>query len=148
MCLYLNEVKPKVAETDIICYKTLVDKKGDGRFESPYFGKKVNSAILSGKLSYNAKGRIEPVVNIGYNDLGKLYRIGRGLVHTWQDFNAAWYHAVKFSAFNEVVFECIIPAGTKYYEGYFDAQDGNGDKCYGSKKIKFRGRYSCLPSFS
>jgi hypothetical protein len=138
MCLYSKEFKPKVAEKDIICFKTLVGRRGDGRFESPYMGKKVNSAILSGKLSYNAKGRIQPIVNIGYNDLGKLYRIGNGLVHTWQDFKTAWQHAVKFSSmFKEVIFECVIPAGTKYYEGYFDAQDGNGEKCYGSKKIKF-----------
>ena len=125
MCLYLKSSKVRIAKEDIICYKFLVKEVGS------YFTPYQSSLIEVGKLIEDTESlMIEKTSKRDFNFI--LYG---GMFHTFKDIEAArkdvrWF-ANNMSRVNEyVIFKCIIPKGTEYYEGTFEAY-----KCYASKKL-------------
>ena len=98
MCLYTKQLQPKVAEKDIICYKAL---------SSPWQGSRIAYAPYQiygyeiGKLHFTKLGRV------------KDSKVERGF-HTCKD--AAW--ATYYHTDSTYIYECIIPQGSRYYEGY------------------------------
>lgn len=57
-----------------------------------------------------------------------LYMITSGVIHTFKYS----FGAKKCLVEDSVLFECIIPKGTRYIEG-----DDGYNSCYASEKIKF-----------
>lgn len=113
MCLEKVKTDYKIAEKDIVCYKVILKYKSKKDYTSPYrkskysmgetykahlfpnhpFNKKVPTGIHTFKTEKGARRLIEI--------LDKLYA------------NSLRYPDLCFA-------KCIIPKGTKYYEGMYD----------------------------
>lgn len=136
MCLHVKEKEALVAEKDIICYKVL--EEYNGNFITPYQGTPVSKKALSGKVSFKARGRVMFKAAIWKTEVaerGYVNTMDKGCIHTFAKMDVAKFYAERNKQCKRV-FECIIPAGTKYYEGYFD---GWSDRVsYASKEIIFK----------
>jgi hypothetical protein len=119
MCLETTERIERIAENDVVCYKML-RMLDDGRFVTPFAGKKVSSKVLSGKRIFKPSFfSIKDIRNVGC-----FKEIRRGYIHVYN----SPYKVVLFS--NEKLFKCIIPKGTRYWCDKF-----NGE--YAARKIRF-----------
>jgi hypothetical protein len=110
MCLYLpKNSTPKVAEKDIVCYKYLIrGRLAPFHLDFRYKLRKLNKPIKLVKdvvMSQSEANYIKneyiicEIVNEGY--------------HSYKTFEKAVYHNIA-----QKVYECIIPAGTQYYENH------------------------------
>ena len=131
MCLKTNSYIPQIAQEDIKCYKVLKYERYCKKYFTPYNGILVNDAVINGVANFWAKGE----KNCGYDTKTLLYDIGGGYIHTYKEYDDKIKHQYQSYVWNEyAVFECIIPTGAIYYEGY----DGNTQvKSYASNCIKF-----------
>lgn len=133
MCLYIDKeihgsfYKIKKAKKDIVCYKVLKERKG--KLCTPYAFYEVSPQVVKGEL---------PMIGERSNIL-KFFRrifhsniIGEGYIHTFRLLIYAQSDARGMTSFmtKPVIFKCIIPKGTYYYQG-----DG-GD--YASEHIIFK----------
>lgn len=145
MCLYLNSLnkednKVKTATEDIVCWKVL-EKTGDNVYRSPYehYPYKLNTTI---KDDGNRVQNIEK----------KIYG---GCFHTYMNMEDAFQSMTmsnnevdhirkrwpgkgypRFNCYYSVVVKCIIPKGTKYYEGTFKNEQNDLARSYASKRLK------------
>lgn len=118
MCLQTIETKERIAETDIVCYKVL-RMLDDGRFVTPFIGKKVSSKVLCGKRLFKPSFfSIKDIRNVIY-----FKEIRRGYIHVYGS-----PYQTLFS--NEKLFKCIIPKGTRYWNDNFYSE-------YAARKIRF-----------
>ena len=109
MCLITTKNIPEIAQEDIVCYKfyKLYD---NGELFSPYQGShapainKVANTLLD--RAYLSNYRAAYMVSRGFHSFKYLDNLIKEL-----DF---WL------SFDIEIFKCIIPKGTKYYEGKFD----------------------------
>lgn len=128
MCLYTNRWKPLIAKEDIICYKILVKTKNPFVYRTPVIRTKVIK-IPFFKRTFKAKGnrRITFVALSNYIDTG-LYEVSEGFIHTYKEIKSA-KHQINYNLYEDecVIFKCIIPKGTCYYES---------DNEYASEKIE------------
>ena len=121
MCLSLNEKRlPSVAEHDIICYKVLQFRKQAHWYfyETPYAEMLVSDRIISGEKN------LKPWPEIRIT--GPMQNISQGFIHTYANLEhaklqQAWL-SEKQAWLNEIIraydiFKCIIPKGTKFYDG-------------------------------
>lgn len=123
MCLVINadehpNLKTKVADKDIVCYKVLSkDKNGD------YCS-----------LCYNRK---KWIVGKEYSNHGKqgvyFNNVHEGFYHSYMNKKDAEKHVHELPYRCGHVAECIIPKGTRYYFGWF--REGNTFN-YASRKLK------------
>lgn len=121
MCLYTLQDKPFVAEEDIVCYKRLVLNESD-RFVTPVIGRKIPDAVISGRRLYKAMGLFRRVyVSPAFPFLNV---VDRGWIHTYTTTLNLFHRD------DGVLFECVIPKGTKYWK----SKDGNE---YASSSIRF-----------
>ena len=108
MCLITTKNIPEIAQEDIICYKfyKLYD---NGELLSPYQGlhapaiNKVTNTLLD--RAYLSNYRATYIISRGFHSFKYLDDLINEL-DFWQSFD------IK-------IFRCIIPKGTKYYEGKF-----------------------------
>lgn len=122
MCLILSKYKKnstlfEVAKEDIICYKLL--KASSNSLYTAYRGFPVEGRYLKAKDLPNIKCS------------GKGYYLEEGVIHSFASLGAA-HLAILLSSFdfiNIVVYECIIPKGTKYYKGRFGTLSSYGSLC-------------------
>lgn len=108
MCLYTEQIKPKVAEKDIVVYKVL-----NHNMLSPYYGLSypLNRKITSKLLCYDHEWSPRtPIFNIeeGLHAYTKR-RVAYARQH---DLNILTKESVVYS-----VYKAIIPKGSKYYIG-------------------------------
>lgn len=106
MCLYTKDSVPKIAEQDIVCYKVLLHV-GQYHF-SPYY----NKNYTDGKeLTSNLFGAFSG---------GEYLEVSVGL-HTYKDIESIKAEGISFYKMFPKVKKsyaiCVIPKGTKYYEG-------------------------------
>lgn len=136
MCLHVKEKEALIAEKDIICYKVLVEED-NGKYITPFQSTPVSKKALSGEVSFKAHGRVmfTPVYwNSEVSERGYVKKMDEGCIHTFAKMDAAKIFAERHK--RRKIFECIIPAGTKYYEGYFDGWSNRVS--YASKEIIFK----------
>lgn len=132
MCLFINNSSQKVAGEDIICYKILQECRLEGHpYMSPFIEQPIISEIIFGLYPYVGLGDR----TIKEDSFGHLI-ITEGYIHTYKYKIVAEemcnYYANLFN--NDChLFECKIPAGSKYYEGL----DDNFLATYASDKIIF-----------
>lgn len=127
MCIKTKENKLKVAESDIFCYKYLEIGYRSSNFRTPFQRMYVPSSIISGEKPLKAKGRCKRIKE------WDNYRWNEGLIHTFENLEDAVQCTMQFSFFENAIFKCIIPKGTKYVEGTF-----NRANAYASKEIVFQ----------
>ena len=126
MCLVTEQLKPKIASKDITCYKILL-LTSDNFYISPYrhftfFENQVNpKKVFKAKKSWwtiNIHGDDLEL----FNDNGiDAFTLNSGFFHMYKDYDSA-VKAIKNSVTGEressVIFECVIPKGSRYYEGF------------------------------
>lgn len=134
MCLKTNSYNPQIAQKDIKCYKVLKYERYYKKYFTPYNGTLVNDAIINGVANFWAKGERKFSIS-DYDKKTLLYNVGGGYIHTYKEYDDKIKHQYQSYMWNEyAVFECIIPTGSIYYEGY----DGNTQvKSFASNCIKF-----------
>lgn len=132
--MYLNCETPKIAETDIVCYKQFT-----------YDGKRMVTQYQHYPMNIGCTYTDRKVAEIEgtswhnqfYNKCPKYY-LTEGVFHSFADFGDALTN-VPFLRGLTIIVKCIIPKGAEYYEGVYPQND-NGKytfvKVYGSKKIK------------
>lgn len=124
MCLYSKSRNPSRSDSDIICYKVVK------RTESGYYSYYQNS-FLTKNLTDFVFTDSAPVIIEVYSD---RRCITSGFIHSYKVYSYAM-DLVKMSLVwkcipEAEIWECMIPAGTDYYEGI------HGDIC--SKKLIFK----------
>lgn len=135
MCLITTKNIPEIAQEDIVCYKYYIVEKKDGKEKliSPY--RRVSAPNLNEAVNTKLDKIFSPT-GFDIND-SAYYKIQKGFhsfkyfkhviqdIETWEDIRT------RIEYPNYKVFKCIIPKGTKYYEGMF-----NEAFSYCSKSIK------------
>ena len=119
---------PKVSDKDIVCFKVLLLKTWDGltgtHFLTPWRWLEVPSECIEGKIDFTP---LDAETDIYYSDLQNVWKVAGGAIHTYVDKYDTERHS------RGILFECVIPAGTPYYEGI----DSHGHRGYASHKIRF-----------
>lgn len=139
---------PATASEDIKCYKVL-ERKGDPRVayspyqEHPFTMKQEETAILkrdfwSGKVGHgihaflnlsDTKKLAEELVR-NHRQRGTLKKLSPNHEYSYSTWNWVYHNYYKelSSAWNETperqfdIFECVVPAGAKYYKGVWDSK--------------------------
>ena len=127
MCLYTKQTEPKIAEKDIICYKFY--RRCNEILVSPYqevtapeIGIVTNTKLgESHKLEGNAF-----YIHKFYN----IRRVDEGF-HSFKILEEIKHKINGYRNLDLVIFKCIIPRGSSYYEGKFDRYES-----YCSNSIK------------
>ena len=131
MCLTVTSTEKnykksvKVAEEDIVCWK-VVTVDNYGKVLTAYR----DFPVQLGKR-LRAKGKIKcarTVFKLASGEEVYYHDFEGGLIHTYADKRSAYLLASDYSI--TAVVKCIIPKGSKYYEGDFFR-----DKGYASKNI-------------
>lgn len=119
MCLISLSDIPKVADRNIVCYKFLY-KIGPFKYITPVRGTTLWK-FPSIKKTFVAEG----VRDIGVDHIQQKYVVGGGFIHTFAKRSDIYS---RRSPYDVVLFQCIIPKGTEYFE----SEDGSE---YASSKI-------------
>jgi hypothetical protein len=140
MCLYVKGKEIKTAEEDIVCYKVL---KIDRNFldqecaYTPYTGLQIGKCFLKGEADFHAFGPSDIKLENLYSS---RYEVSCGFVHTCSDLESAKKLCeclLTFTCPMVVIYKCIIPKGTEYYEGVWSFSAESSRASYASKKIRF-----------
>ena len=130
MCLITTKDIPEIAQEDIVCYKFYVLHKVKDDINLPSYDK-------DGYLS-PYQGMPAPTINKVTNTLldraylskyTAVYMVGRGF-HSFKYLDDLIKELNFWLSYDTIIFKCIIPKGTKYYEGTFD-----GSPSYCSESI-------------
>ena len=126
MCLLINNLEPKIADKDIVCYKFVKRTKIKGVYKSSFqeFEYVIRQLYINNfdiKFSYFL---IKHTSIIG----SPITYIEEGMFHSY----ASCLYPVTLSPLpNCALLKCIIPKGAYYFEGYFDDSPS-----YASSQIK------------
>lgn len=149
MCLYLNDIKPKIAKRDIVCYKILNctsrlnwdTHEAEKMYTTPYQNTPINSVnddIIKGIRCFETNSSTPHI--LANSDLhyakGFKWTMHGGCIHSYRykkDADFMTIHSNFIKGHEEVIFKCVIPKGTEYYKGI----DALGQENYASKKIRF-----------
>ena len=124
MCIRVENIFPKKAKTDIVCYKIL-----NKDMTAPYTGFQYDFR------EYKANGLFSLLIDIKDSIIRKVregfpvcYWYGVGLIHTYKDIPLR-AQSRCFKNLNRRVFKCVIPKDTYYYESDNSIE-------YASRKLK------------
>ena len=127
MCLVINQLEPKIADKDIVCYKLVVRTKIKGIYKSSFQGfEYIIRQLYTNNLDIRFVDKIIKNLSPAYPNLC-IYVIEEGMFHSYTSKSSPilsplpWYALLK----------CIIPKGAYYFEGYF-----NDSPSYASSQIK------------
>lgn len=143
MCLIIETETPKRAKKDIICYKVLrlVNNDGTETVKTPYQFSKVPKDVINGKKTFTAKtDRGTTVTDKMFEQcrryFGDFGEVNKRAIHTFATKIGAKTDANSLKHYiggKYVIYKCIIPKDTLYYEGYFECK-----KSFASQKIVFK----------
>ena len=114
MCLITTKDIPEIAQEDIVCY-TLY-KLRDNKLLSPY------REVVAPNINEVTNTVLDRACVFSYKGNHVNYSVSRGF-HSYKNISNSkeelrfWIHFLAYS--NVRIFKCIIPKGTKYYEGKF-----------------------------
>ena len=123
MCLITDQLEPKIADKDIVCYKLVKRTKIKGVYKSSFQGfeyviRQLYTNNIKIELSYKL---------IKYKVLFGHF-IEEGMFHSYVSY---LYPVILSPLPNCALLKCIIPKGAYYFEGYFDESPS-----YASSQIK------------
>ena len=128
MCLYTKQVEPKMAEKDIICYKFY--KRYNKILISPYQGFAAPEIGITTNANLG-KSYIPENDNLYIHNYCGFKRVDEGF-HSFKTLEEVKHKVNGYrNSLNLVIFKCIIPRGSSYYEGKFDRYES-----YCSNSIK------------
>ena len=145
MCLETKQVKAEIAKKNIVCYKILSKHVGEKGVEyySPiyyhfWFANKPNKDIHFASSPYWVKGE-DKKETFNRDTKETCYEVCSGYFHTYKNKEDAMRTvSTSWGEYKYVVVRCIIPKGTRYYEGDFRYYEGGFGycECYASQYLK------------
>ena len=123
MCLVTAQLKPKIADKDIICYKLVKRTKIKGVYKSSFQGFEY---IIRQLYISNIDIRFVGKITKGYIH-SYFYIIEEGMFHSY----TSNLYPILSPLPNCALLKCIIPKGAYYFEGRH-----NGILGYTSSQIK------------
>lgn len=135
MCLITTKSR-MVAENDITCYKIMEYSEREKKWYTPIKGVHVSDVVITGSRLMEARG-FGFVKRLACFDIdGERYIkmvVGKGYIHSFSGVPSAFkpsYYGIGGNEYSTHLFECVIPAGTVYWE--------SEDMCeYAAKEIRF-----------
>ena len=128
MCLFTNQLKPKIADKDIVCYKMVERTKIKGVYKSSFQGfEYIIRQLYTNNLDIRFANRIINNLCPSYPHYG-MYAIEKGMFHSYVSY---LYPVILSPLPHLALLKCIIPKGAYYFEGYFDDSPS-----YASSQIK------------
>ena len=146
MCLYSKNNLPKVSKQDVVCYKVLKKNVSFDRdvpemvikISTPYENFPIGNNTINGKIEFCATGKKKVSDSIEHS--GYKYEVGGGYIHTCKTKKDAQSIVEHLRWFildsNILVYKCVIPAGTRYFEGATNPEKAN-TRGYASEQIRF-----------
>ena len=121
MCLITDQLEPKIADKDIVCYKMVTKSRIKGVYISEYrrfkyITEKLYTNNIDIKNSETVLKTISPLIGI--------YSISDFMFHSYKS-------PYKYSLRADTLVKCIIPKGAYYFEGMHNRLWG-----YSSSQIK------------
>ena len=121
MCLFTDQLEPKIADKDIVCYKMVTKSRIKGTYVSEYrrfkyIAEKLYTNNIDIKNSKIVLKTISPLLGV--------YSISDFMFHSYQS-------PYKYSLRADTIVKCIIPKGAYYFEGMHNRCRG-----YASSQIK------------
>lgn len=115
MCLYTENREPFLAKEDIVCYKVLIETNIPCVYKTPVMRTRLIKFPLI-KKNFKAEGD-RKVVKIPLS-VRVCFEISIGFIHTYKNVESIkrWINSILVCGDNYVIFKCIIPKGTYYYE--------------------------------
>ena len=111
MCLFINQLEPKIADKDIICYKLVKRTEIKGVYKSNI--QRFEYIIRQLYTNYFDIKYVDMLIKRRYN----LFAIENGMFHSY----ASYLCPVILNPLpNWALLKCIIPKGAYYFEGYFE----------------------------
>ena len=130
MCLVTNQSQSKIASKDITCYKVLLKLENEISntvfYVSPvrhftYFSNRtdLNNKVFKAEKAYWLENSPDDDLKPTYIDNEPVsYELNSGFFHMYKDYDSA-VKAIKSSPLESyVIFECVIPKDSRYYEGF------------------------------
>ena len=132
MCLVMPELNIGTACKDITCYKLFYKQKGYKRLSTIF-----QSYPMTIGKTYKIKPSEYPVYSNGTCAAKNLkqYYIEKGCFHSFKTIQGARAYLKKIEKNYDpcyVIVKCVVPTGSEYYEGEFDAHY----KSYASTRIQ------------
>lgn len=124
MCLESKTIFPKIAKEDIICYK-VIDIKGYSVYNKSYQydEHKINKANGGSRLIKDI------LFYFFYRKRYSSFAYVFGILHSFASKEYALRLFINLGKHElYTVWECVIPKGSLYFEGYYNE--------YGSRKLK------------
>ena len=121
MCLFINQLEPKIADKDIVCYKLVKRTEIKGVYKSNYV--RFEYIIRQLYTNYFDIKYVDMLIKRRYN----LFAIENGMFHSYA---SNVYFILKPLQYCTLL-KCIIPKGAYYFKGYY----GNYPS-YASSQIK------------
>ena len=131
MCLFINQLEPKIADKDIICYKRVRRTKIKGIYKSSEIGfEYIIRQLYTNNINYSFANKVikKERIFISYMNYLEADFIEEGMFHSYVNH---LYPAILSPLPNCALLKCIIPKGAYYFEGYFDESPS-----YASSQIK------------
>ena len=123
MCLFINQLEPKIADKDIVCYKFVERTKIKGIYKSSFQGFEY---IIRQLYTNNLDIRFaDKIIKRFYKC---FYMIEEGMFHSYVSH---LYPAILRPLPNHTLLKCIIPKGAYYFKGFFESFPS-----YASSQIK------------
>ena len=127
MCLVTKQSQSKIASKDITCYKVLLkleNKINDVVFYvSPvwhftYFSNytDLNNKVFKAEKAYGLENSPDDDLEPSCID-DDTYKLNSGFFHMYKDYDSAVKAINNAPLESYVIFECVIPKGSHYYEG-------------------------------
>ena len=112
MCLLINQLEPKIADKDIVCYKLVKRTKIKGIYKSNFQRfEYVIRQLYTNNLDIRFANKI-----IKRHFYKCFYRIDENMFHSYASNLYPILSPLPWCA----LLKCIIPKGAYYFEGYFD----------------------------
>lgn len=121
MCLFTDQLEPKIADKDIVCYKMVTKSRIKGTYVSEYRRFKYITEKL---YTNNIDIKNSEIVLKTISPLLGVYSISDFMFHSYQS-------PYKYSLRADTLVKCIIPKGAYYFEGMHNRCRG-----YASSQIK------------
>jgi hypothetical protein len=143
MCLYSKKKLPKVSKQDVVCYKVLkkvyVEDYMVSEIRTPYENSPIGDSTISGIIEFRATGK-KRVSDLSTELYGYKCEVSGGYIHTCKtqkDAKCIVQHLRWFLFDPDIlVYKCVIPAGTRYFEGATSPDKAN-TRGYASEQIRF-----------
>ena len=128
MCLVINQLEPKIADKDIVCYKLVKRTKIKGIYKSNFQRfEYVIRQLYTNNLDIRFADKVIKNLCPSYPHLG-IYAVEEGMFHSYESRLCPVILSPLPSC---ALLKCIIPKGAYYFEGYFDDSPS-----YASSQIK------------